>query len=115
MICAEMCGSNAYETISKMYTRHRIILALRTSYAYGSGGSAYWGADIAPNLKGCCSEARTVEVKGEERRKVDSINPDMSPIMPASHVIGTSRWRVRLSDPLAVTNKVLLWYAAQSS
>ncbi|KAH8637896.1 hypothetical protein IG631_05666 [Alternaria alternata] len=52
-----------------------------TSYAYGSGGRVYCGADIAPYSKGCCSEAKTVGVEMRGKRTNDNI--DMPRMMPA--------------------------------
>ena len=56
-----------------------------TSYAYGNGGSVYCGADISPNSKGCCSEARTVKDEGRERRRVDKVKEPR--IVSAPHAI----------------------------
>jgi hypothetical protein len=55
-----------------------------------------------------------VDVEKEERTNVDSVNLIVPRIVPAPHAIDKFGSRVRLSDALAVTNKVLLRYAAQS-
>ena len=71
----------------------------------------YWGADMAPNSKGCCSEAKTVDVERRGKRMVENV--DMPRIVPAPHAIDTYRSRVRSSDCQVVTNRVLWMYAAQ--
>jgi hypothetical protein len=64
----------------------------------------YWGADISPNSKGCCSEARTAEAEREGRRTVDSANVNVPRIVTAPHAINTPKRRLFCQS----SNKVLL-------
>jgi hypothetical protein len=98
-----MCGSNAYRSLSMTYVGYEKQPIILTSYAYGSGGSVYWGADISPKSKGCCSEARIVEAEREVRMTVDSVNVKVPRIVPAPYAIDTFKGQVLCQT----SNKVL--------
>jgi len=74
MIWAEMWGSNACQKVSMTCAGYSQDMAL-TLYAYGRGGSVYWGVDMAPNSNGCCSAANipgTIEMRVD--RQSDKLN-----------------------------------------
>lgn len=59
-------------TQSGLHQKRQIDPKGLTSYAYGSLGSVYCGADISPNSNGCWSEARMFVAESKEASRTDT-------------------------------------------